>query len=231
MNDLGNVRLHRCLLVWSGATAAALTVVAWSLPDLPLVGSTAGPVSFDRLLVQGCALALVLCAAWGWAVTTLVVAGVLRGSGRRADTVRGVPAPVRRWVLAACGVAVLTGGLSPAHATPGSVQRDDRPHSGLATLHGLPLPDRPTGGLRHAAVPVRPPLPAPSTHVVVRPGDSLWSIAAAALGPDADQGEVSTHWRRVHELNRDVIGPDPDLIHPGQHLLLPDRPVRHRGES
>lgn len=44
----------------------------------------------------------------------------------------------------------------------------------------------------------------------VRTGDSLSAIAAEH---DLDGG-----WPALYEANRDHLGPDPDLIHPGQHL-------------
>jgi LysM repeat protein len=57
--------------------------------------------------------------------------------------------------------------------------------------------------------------------VVVHRGDSLWSIAARHLDPDASAAEVDRSWRQWFSLNRDRIGPDPDLIRPGQVLRAP----------
>lgn len=57
--------------------------------------------------------------------------------------------------------------------------------------------------------------------VVVRPGDSLWSIAADALGGDARPARVATAWPRWWAANRDVVGDQPDLIHPGERLRPP----------
>ena len=60
---------------------------------------------------------------------------------------------------------------------------------------------------------------------VVAPGDSLWAIAARhldALGLQGDDGEVNRFWRMIYEANRAVIGCDPDLIHPGQQLTIPE---------
>lgn len=57
----------------------------------------------------------------------------------------------------------------------------------------------------------------------VRPGDSLWAITAAHLGPGATDAEIAAGWPRWHETNRAVIGADPHLIHPGQTLLAPDQ--------
>lgn len=58
-------------------------------------------------------------------------------------------------------------------------------------------------------------------HHVVRPGDSLWEIAAAHLGDRATPAEIAAEWPRWYQTNRAVIGADPDLIHPGQALLAP----------
>lgn len=57
-------------------------------------------------------------------------------------------------------------------------------------------------------------------HQVV-PGDNLWDIVEAALGPRASNAEVAVAVEELYALNRDVIGDDPDLILPGQVLELP----------
>ncbi|NNK92268.1 MAG: LysM peptidoglycan-binding domain-containing protein [Acidimicrobiia bacterium] len=60
---------------------------------------------------------------------------------------------------------------------------------------------------------------------VVEPGDSLWAIAARHLlarGLSDSDAEVSRFWRLVYAENRTVIGCDPDLIHPGQQLIIPE---------
>jgi hypothetical protein len=54
----------------------------------------------------------------------------------------------------------------------------------------------------------------------VRPGDSLWDIAAHVLGTD-DPVRIARYWPRIHRSNRDVIGPNPNLIYAGQLLRLP----------
>jgi hypothetical protein len=66
-----------------------------------------------------------------------------------------------------------------------------------------------------------PGLEAPET--VVRPGDSLWSIAAANLGPFAADAEIAQEWPLWYQANREQIGQDPGLIHPGQVLRAPVR--------
>lgn len=57
---------------------------------------------------------------------------------------------------------------------------------------------------------------------VVEVGDSLWSITAEALGPEATDAAVAAAWPVVYRSNTDAIGPDPDVIHPGTRLALPD---------
>lgn len=97
--------------------------------------------------------------------------------------------------------------------------------SGSAAAQGpsIPAPAWPTSAPDSAA-PVaihHPPPPKASAQagvVTVRPGDSLWRIAAARLVPTASDKAITAGWRRIYQANRAVIGPDPGLIRPGQHL-------------
>lgn len=62
--------------------------------------------------------------------------------------------------------------------------------------------------------------------VVVQPGDHMWNLAgnrlAQATGRAPTNSEISPYWRRVVEANRDRIrSGDPDLIFPGEVLILP----------
>jgi hypothetical protein len=49
----------------------------------------------------------------------------------------------------------------------------------------------------------------------------VWGIAAEHLGARADAAAIAGATQRWYLANRHVIGPDPDLIHPGQHLVPP----------
>lgn len=62
--------------------------------------------------------------------------------------------------------------------------------------------------------------PSPAT-VVVHRGETLWSIAARELGPEATDAQIDTAWHRWYAANRGVIGNDPDVILPGQQLQAP----------
>ncbi len=63
--------------------------------------------------------------------------------------------------------------------------------------------------------------PAAGAVVVVR-GDSLWSIAARHLAPEATPDDIDRAWRRWFSANAAVIGINPNLILPGQILLPPN---------
>lgn len=74
--------------------------------------------------------------------------------------------------------------------------------------------------------------PARTTGAVhrVQPGEHLWGIAsvhlAAASGRPADSlraGDIAPYWRRLVDANTGRLrSGDPDLIHPGEDLALPD---------
>jgi nucleoid-associated protein YgaU len=177
--------------VWAGVTAAAAT----GCGTLPASWRAArAATQFSDLLVAGCATALALSLAWVWLVTTLIVAEVLTGRVRTGGA-------TRRLVLLACGAAVLAGAGAPAVAADSRRDTAD-------LLAGLALPERAAARTRGDGV-----------RVVVRAGDSLWSIARAH--PDAT-GSTDHRWRAIWAANRDVVGDDPDLILPGQVLRLPD---------
>jgi hypothetical protein len=57
--------------------------------------------------------------------------------------------------------------------------------------------------------------------VVVSQGDSLWSISEEHLGPNATPRQIASEVERIYALNRDRIGPDPNLIFSGQEFSLP----------
>jgi len=60
----------------------------------------------------------------------------------------------------------------------------------------------------------RPDLkPVPKVYVV-KPGDSLWKIAKKEL-------TSGDKWKLIYDLNKSTIGSNPDLILPGQKLVMP----------
>ena len=68
-------------------------------------------------------------------------------------------------------------------------------------------------GQFHDPAPAPTPAPVLNTYMVVS-GDTLWDIAGTHLGDP-------NRWPEIYALNAAVIGADPDLIYPGQVLVLP----------
>ncbi len=214
----------RCLLVWATITATAALLMAGLRPVLAEAAQVAGrqglaTVGFDVVLVWGCAVAALAVTAWLWLVATLVTLDAARGVPTAR---RGVPVFLRSAVLVLCGAALTTGLAAPAVA--GGTTSTKPPQQ----LAGLQLPER------IAVSPAAHPEPGPTREpvtptvaraaaagVVVAPGDTLWDLAARHLGPHPTAQETAAAWPAIYALNREVIGPDPGLIEPGQRLLLP----------
>ncbi|QWZ06741.1 LysM peptidoglycan-binding domain-containing protein [Nocardioides panacis] len=218
----------RALLLLAGGVAAA--VGAWALAAAPLLRVADplladGPGALPRLdlptvLAGGCAAALLACTGWLVATGALLVLarlGRLLAPGspawaRLAETAtRACPAVARGAVTALLGVAVGAAASTPARADVGGQV------PGAAGLTGLALPDRATG-----AAPAAGARATGTGPVLVRPGDSLWSIAEGLLPAGAPDPAVDAGWRALHAANRGRIGPDPDLLRPGTRLVVPD---------
>lgn len=66
-----------------------------------------------------------------------------------------------------------------------------------------------------------PPQPDPAVHVIQR-GDTLWAIAEAHLPSELRTNPViDRYWRQLYAANRNLLGPDPDLIFPGIKITVP----------
>jgi hypothetical protein len=237
----GNSSSARCLAVWLAATLAS-GAGCWlgGGPAASLLRPETWQGGFEDLLVAVCALALLVSAAHLWLVTTATTVGLVRGRTPRAGG--GL---TRRLVLVACGAAVVAGVSGPAvagqgggadrlaglpmpdRATAGSASTDataptTRPGRAVPTVaparavNGTPADADRTDALADERADNRP-----DDRVVVRGGDSLWSIAASRLPRSAGPGDVDRAWRAVYAANRAEVGPDPGLIRPGQRLHLP----------
>jgi LysM repeat protein len=55
----------------------------------------------------------------------------------------------------------------------------------------------------------------------VQPGDSLWHISTQLWTNNSSDHSLDRTWRVLHEWNRGVLGPNANLIHPGQVLEIP----------
>jgi hypothetical protein len=185
---------------------------------------------------------------WVLAVLAALTAAVLARLGHAksaAAAARLAPRFLRRLAAGLLGVQLagavaLASGLVPAvRAAEEPVNPQFRlsaPSAAVPVSSPAPAPSPPLPGVPDPGWTPRPPLvqPAPlvapanrapgdaaAPSVVVRNGDSLWAIAAARLGPLATDVEVAQEWPRWYAANRATIGPDPDLLQPGQMLRAP----------
>ena len=223
------------------ATTAGMAIIGFGLaaltPDFAdmaralatpqRTADTAGP---DQLVLS--AAGLLAWAVWAWGSLGLVltaaaaVPGALGGAARLL--LRGVlPAGARRTAALALGVGLGVAGplVVPATGLP------PLPVAAAAPADAVPdwpasapaVPDWPASGA--AAVPDWPDASAVgAAHVVLR-GDCLWHIAEGRLGDQLGRSptdaEVAAAVRAWWTANADVIGPDPDLLLPGQVLRPP----------
>jgi nucleoid-associated protein YgaU len=210
--------------------ADAAAVVALR-PDAQLLGRVAAPhawvadVGVDRAAAQLASATLWCAAVWVAIGVLSATAGALPGAvGRAADALARVllPRMLYRVIAGATGVGLVLSPMVAGAATSPSA----RPSSAVPawpTDNTLPAPTWPSVA-PHVAKPAPRPHratgPASSESVTVRPGDTLWSIAAAHTDRRAS-ARVARTWPRWYAANRAVIGADPNHIVPGQVLHTP----------
>jgi len=222
--------------------ATWLLTLAWLSARARVVAP--GPTAADEVLALAAATVAVAIAAWLFLGVALEVLSHAPGRvGRAADrwADRLTPALARRVAAFVLGVGVgVAGGPPTAVADPGfgALATSTRsvgaaPDPGFAPEPASPgfSPTPVAPGFTPAAPRVRPQADAAllgsrtrstaEAEVVVHRGDSLWSIAAHHLGPDAGDAEVARAWPQWYAANRDRIGGDPGLILPGQILRVP----------
>jgi nucleoid-associated protein YgaU len=221
---MGAARALAGLLV-PAALGTASAVLGWAAAAPIGAVRAPGPAPVDALLAVGAVLAcagLLALLAVG-AALTLTVAVTGRLAGRRASLAHALtPRLVRATVGLLVGATVVSGPIAVAGAASAYVASSgERPGRTLQLPPGW-SPDRPAA-VREQADHRHQPAPQarrPAT-IVVRRGDTLWALAAHHLGPGATNAEVATEWPRWLTSNRGTIGPDPDLILPGQRLRVP----------
>lgn len=193
--------------------AAVTTAIAvWQLRPRALAAT--GP---DADIVACCAWAAWIAAGYLCLAVAASAVGALRSQRWLS---RVAPPVVRHLVESAISVGLVATLVGPAVANaaplrdPVQVTSPEQPAAPALDWPGLsflaPSPPDPPPSERHAAA------------VRVRPGDTLWSIAAHSLGATASPDQVAASWPRWYAANRQLIGPDPSLIHPGEHLVPPD---------
>jgi hypothetical protein len=217
------------------ATTLAMASIAIVLAVLtPGTAVLEAAVTHPQQLADGAApetvvvawTALLAWLAWAWgavglALTALSAVPGITGAAARLF-LRGVlPAGARRGAALALGIGLGVGLTAPALASPvpapvpaGAPDWPSAPGAASAPAADAGVPDWPAA--------------APSAAHAVVPGDCLWDIAAAALrngaGTPPDDGDVAAAVSAWWRANADTIGPDPDLLLPGQMLHPPAAP-------
>ncbi len=181
-----------CAGAWLAIGLAAALVAATPSADGKALGRLAGRLA--HAVLPGVLHRLVVGAAGLGIVLTPTAAAISTG----AAAVAAAPAPA--WP---------TGAPEPAPAWPTGPATSERSSTGQRA---------PAESGVSASARGRTPTRA---SVFVRPGDSLWAIAAAHLPDSASNADIARCWPQWYAANRAVIGPDPSLIRPGQVLTEP----------
>ncbi len=219
--------VRRLALTGAAMAGAAVLLASLTPPLRDLADALTHPqrtvdtAGADALLLSAAALAAWLVWTWGALGLALTAISAAPGfvGGAAGLLVRVVlPAGARRSAALALGLGL--GVVAPVLL--GAPVGGDRPVLAAAvTPAGVPDWPAADGG-----VPDWPAEPPAGSHVVVR-GDCLWDIAAdrlRATGQAATAEQVAAAVQVWWSANADVIGPDPDLILPGQVLRPPDQP-------
>jgi hypothetical protein len=205
----GFVPLARAMIV-AGTSGGGLLLLVGHRPaaDLLLTAATLDAAA-------GAAAAVV---AWGlaaWLLTALLVTALSACPARLGVISALVAARITPRVLHGCVRVVLASGVAAASAATAwpvaAAEAAPAAAPAPAPDAGFPTLDRPVPD------PVRR---LPVAHVV-RPGESLWRVAALHLGDKPTDEAIAAAWPRWHAANRAVIGPDPGLLRPGQRLVAP----------
>lgn len=219
-----------------GCAVAVLVLTARAAQRAPVIAGwleeprTALAVVRVEQVIEMAAVAGGLVVA-GWFAVSLGAAAVCttaRTVGRRWTAGerwvdRYAPGVVRRALLVSAGTGLaLAGAGLPAVAAvddtgvPAELGWSETVDLGPAPATApAPPPPAPPAATDQAGT-----LPTAAT-VTVRPGDTLWDLAAANLPADADASDVAAAWPAWYAANAGVVGDDPDLIHPGQQLVPP----------
>jgi len=233
------------------ATAMALTCVllGWLTPPLAVMtdalahAQRTADTEGAQLLVTSAA-GLLAWVVWVWGVaglglTALSVLPGAAGSACRLLLQLLLPAGARRAAavflglgLAVTGPAVVTTvAVFPtvaSAAVPGPPSLAAVPDWPVAVPADGPVPDWPASGTADSPDAGSPAAQVPAGSRVVLRGDCLWDIAATWLRQSASaeptDGEIAAAVHAWWAANDTVIGPNPDLLLPGQVLVPPDPP-------
>ncbi|GAA4521669.1 LysM peptidoglycan-binding domain-containing protein [Brachybacterium paraconglomeratum] len=218
--------------IWGLATAILLAGPATRTGAASLVAL--------RLLAPRLAQRVATGAALATTATALVLTPAMASEGDAASSALSEQAPAQASQLLPTDSPIPTPASDAAGPGTGPIDGRDGPRS-TALLPPLgwgeespapqTVPDEPAATVSSSSAPATPTMPTsarsttttstPHT-VIVRSGDSLWSITDELLGPGTTAAaEISTSWPLLHAANQEVIGADPDRLLPGMELTVP----------
>lgn len=177
-------------------------------------------VSLDAALGSAAGLGAWLICAYLALCTACSVLGRAPGLLGRVARWAGsaITPPALRGVIGlTCSLGITVAGPARAEQCPAScpVVSVDRPAADTPPP-SAPAPASPAP--RHWAQPAFQS----AAVIVVQRGDSLWSIAARRLGAHPSAAAIALRWPRWYATNRQVIGPNPNLLFTGERLTPPD---------
>lgn len=218
------------------AASAALVICGWLLLGVLLsgvaaltpgrVGSSAGrlaravaPALIRNAVAAMLGVATVVPLATSAAATPahqVAVSSMVVGTAGRV--IRPIPGADPRWqaprpVTAAGQVTPVDAVDALGAAEPGWVPTKPVPRH-RAGRSGAP-------GVRLTTSTARRPRDRADDEMVVRHGDTLWSLAARHLGRDASDAQIALEWPTWFAANRSTIGADPDRLLAGMRLHVP----------
>lgn len=216
------MRMRRLALLAAGHLAMT-TLLVLTAPRL-LTELRTGDPGAGLLLIAGS-----LCALAGARLTASVLLALLhRGllaCGLALEPLRDAALAIAPHAARGALTVALSGSLGAAAFAGPALAQSPSSAWPLAPTAAAPDPSWPLTG-EHPSPPdlAQPDLSQPGGEPadihLVAPGDSLWSIAAEHL-PGAGAPQVADAVAALQDTNRDVIGPDANLILPGQRLVLP----------
>ena len=222
-----------------GISGAALLLLVQPAPGLPRPAQLATwlqTTPVDQAVLSLATLVGWATVAWLTVIALLAAAAALPGGlgGLSRWTLRLIaPRAIRRAIELALGISLAAGpvfgGVAMAAAPPAaphnavlSVPSLDRPLGAIPSLDRPSMAPAMAQAMAHLPTLDRPITVAPRHRAVtVHRGDSLWLIAEHGLGGHASDAQIAAEWPRWYEANRAVIGDNPGLIQPGQHLQPP----------
>ncbi len=189
-----------------GPVVVALGALAWALGTVSVGAARGGSElwSLDDAVLVAAAGAGAATASYLCVVAAIATACRLAGASLGHWSLAALPLPLRRAIV---GTVLAAGAASI-------------PHPATAVDDAGWIPRIPAAPAAIAAPTPVLATPQPRVHRV-EPGQSLWRITARLLGPDASDGDISRQWPALYAANRDVIGPNPGHIEPGQLLTIP----------